>query len=254
MCINSLFLLHAVLVLQPQDCSAIWTSALKWLGRSSKNNINTLVKRDVNRNVRWRHFPDYNKRLVSWDRKSPNIVFSFGLLPEVTNERQAIENNFDLYSYVNWNTASIFVSTTKTQTKIYNGKEQDYVWTPRNIKDIYQYEIFAPGGIDVNPTLTRKYNKWYNQHEVAFPGGIRKEFIRSVRVYNENGHLIQVLENPYFIKPMGALPDIKCKNKGILREWSPESELMAVIQLWHVTYASNNPMKEIGEVKKTGCN
>jgi hypothetical protein len=46
-------------------------------------------------------------------------------------------------------------------------------------KSGYNYYIDAPGGVDVNKTIGDQH-KWADQVEVAFPGGIRTEFVIGV--------------------------------------------------------------------------
>lgn len=72
------------------------------------------------------------------------------------------------------------------------------VWQRRAIQSAFhrfQYGVFAHGGIDVN-ALLGNYN-FSNQNEVTFPGGIRREFIRSARQYGGT-RLVAIWDNPYF--------------------------------------------------------
>lgn len=62
-------------------------------------------------------------------------------------------------------------------------------WQPRGFNQ-FEYEIFAFGGIDVNYVLGSNH-RYANQHEIAFPGGIRREFIRSAREYDADGRLVR---------------------------------------------------------------
>lgn len=69
---------------------------------------------------------------------------------------------------------------------------------------MFEYEIFAYGGIDVNFVLGQDH-QFANQHEIAFPGGIRREFIRSAREYS-GATLIRIWDNPRFdnmLNPQG---------------------------------------------------
>ncbi|MFW5436847.1 scabin-related ADP-ribosyltransferase [Paenibacillus apiarius] len=119
---------------------------------------------------------DTRQRLLRWDRRPPNEVLESGFIPQVSNENPS-QQDTDLFGYVKSNTPSVFVSTTKTKFK--DGKRYQ-PWTPRSSARgiIYQYEIFAPGGIDVNNSFGDR-SPWPNQYEVAFPGGIRPECSRT---------------------------------------------------------------------------
>ncbi|WP_179193189.1 scabin-related ADP-ribosyltransferase, partial [Bacillus thuringiensis] len=158
---------------------------------------------------------DTRQRLIRWDRRPPNDILLNGLSPHVTNENPDL-NQTNLYNFVESNAPSFFVSTTKTQIK--NGRK--YAWTPRsaNSGTIYQYEIYAPGGIDVNQSFGTN-SPYPNQYEIAFPGGIRPEFIRSVRQM-ENGKVKRVWMNPNFRDP-GELERIATQSKTPVVEWRP---------------------------------
>ncbi|MEI4789247.1 RICIN domain-containing protein [Bacillus sp. FJAT-53060] len=159
---------------------------------------------------------DTRQRLLRWDRRPPNQILRDGFIPQVIQEAPSVQET-DLYRYVDSNTPSIFVSTTKTRYK--DGKRQQ-PWTPRSSARgiVYQYEIFAPGGIDVN--VFGDQSPWPNQIEVAFPGGIRPEFIRSVREL-QDGRIQRVWINPYFSDP-GELEGIAASSRTELVNWYPD--------------------------------
>ncbi|MGG3789108.1 RICIN domain-containing protein, partial [Paenibacillus larvae] len=157
------------------------------------------------------------QRLLRWDRRPPNEILVNGFIPQVINETPNLQDT-DLFGYVKSNTKSIFVSTTKTKYK--NGKRYQ-PWSPRTRDNgvIYQYEIFAPGGIDVNNSFGDR-SPWSNQLEVAFPGGIRPEFIRSVRELH-NGRIQRIWINPNFQGP-SDLEGISASSKTSQVMWHPD--------------------------------
>ncbi|XP_031638854.1 pierisin-like, partial [Contarinia nasturtii] len=146
---------------------------------------------------------DRRQRLIRWDRRGPNEIFHHGFIPHVTNERPSFEET-NLFSYAQSNVSSFFVSTSKTRF-YQNGTRRD-VWTPRTsrINTIYQYEIYAPGGIDVNESFGNR-SPWPNQEEVAFPGGIRRRYVRSVREFRD-GRIRRVWINSGFSNLTGLTP------------------------------------------------
>ncbi|XP_045512178.1 pierisin-like [Pieris brassicae] len=143
---------------------------------------------------------DRRQRLLRWDRRPPNEIFLEGFVPIVTRENPDWEET-DLYGFAKNNHPSIFVSTTKTQRN-----KKKYVWTPRtaNRGIVYQYEIYAPGGVDVNDSLLQE-SPWPNQMEVAFPGGIQNIYIRSARELH-NGRIQRIWINPNFLDPNDLEP------------------------------------------------
>ncbi|XP_045512175.1 pierisin-like [Pieris brassicae] len=139
---------------------------------------------------------DRRQRLLRWDRRPPNEIFLEGFVPIVTREDPDWEET-DLYGFAKNNHPSVFVSTTKTQRD-----KKKYVWTPRSANRgiVYQYEIYAPGGVDVNESLLHG-SRWPNQMEVAFPGGIQNIYIRSARELR-NGRIQRIWINPNFLDPL----------------------------------------------------
>ena len=131
--------------------------------------------------------------LVRWDnRHAPRDVFRNGFVPRVSfshayqqNELQAL----DLRTYVASNTDSIFVSTAQRRP---DGR----FWTPRATANNYRYDIFAPGGIDVNPTLG--HHKYENQNELAFPGGIHTRYIFGAVQFDEHRRQYRYHLNPNY--------------------------------------------------------
>ncbi|MGW0846139.1 ADP-ribosyltransferase [Streptomyces sp. NPDC002787] len=97
------------------------------------------------------------------DSRGPAIVFEQGFHP-----RDVIDGQYDIEQYVLVNQPSPYVSTT-----------YDHDLYKTWYKSGYNYYIDAPGGVDVNRTIGDQH-RWADQVEVAFPGGIRTEFIIGV--------------------------------------------------------------------------
>lgn len=156
--------------------------------------INSLIRNQTNffnQNpnipLRWRSNQNRNderERLIRHDTRHPSVIFEQGF--NVRSQDYSVTDfDWDIFTYVNGSYTSIhspFVSTTRTV--LYD----DGIWnewvpypgdTRMDVGDIvYVYEIFAPGGIDIN--LTFGSDTPVSEHnEIAFPGGIRREFIRS---------------------------------------------------------------------------
>lgn len=138
---------------------------------------------------------DRSQRLIRWDLRPPNHIFQHGFYPWVSDSFVDFHDT-NLYDYVEDGTPNIYVSTTRT---LYNREGQPLeTWVPneRNTTHFYEYEIYAPGGIDINATLGER-SPFPDQQEIAFPGGIDRRFIRSVRQYH-NGELVRIWLNPHF--------------------------------------------------------
>lgn len=67
-----------------------------------------------------------------------------------------------------------------------------YTWWPHSSQERWQYEVF----IDVNRSLGGSY-QYSHQEEIAFPGGIRREFICLASHYRDN-KLVGICHNPHF--------------------------------------------------------
>jgi hypothetical protein len=123
------------------------------------------------------------------------------------------------------------VSRSRTSTTNEDGVNRVRIWTPRDLRNIYQYEIYAPGGIDVPLTLGRIGNPFYSQNEVAFPGGIAPQYIRSVRQYDSNGRVSQIIANGGFQNPnLASLPDPMCGPRVATAFISPDKRTMTVVE------------------------
>ncbi|KAK0438169.1 uncharacterized protein EV420DRAFT_1651551 [Desarmillaria tabescens] len=91
-----------------------------------------------------------------------------------------------------------------------NGNFPDEAFTSVTTRHRFEYEIFAYGGIDVNHVLGDGH-QYANQHEIAFPGGIRREFIRTAREYSGT-QLVRIWDNPRFdneLNPRGHIPPLE---------------------------------------------
>ncbi|HEH6434235.1 TPA: hypothetical protein SHT56_003200 [Pseudomonas aeruginosa] len=142
--------------------------------------------------------PRESERLIRWDRRNPNEIFSNGFIPQRSDAWDDSEMN--LSSYVRLNSPSFFTSTTRYIRR--STTNQVYYWTPRNRLDYWEYEIYAPGGIDVNLSLGAN-NPYSNQNEVSFPGGILPRYVRLARHYAPSSTpgssvLDRIVVNPLF--------------------------------------------------------
>ncbi|MEV4685794.1 ADP-ribosyltransferase [Streptomyces kurssanovii] len=99
------------------------------------------------------------KQLYRADGRAPEIIFEQGFHPKAPQTGQ-----YDIEKYVLVNQPSPFVSTTY---------DHDLY---KQWKSAWNYYIDAPGGIDVNKTIGDTH-RWADQVEVAFPGGINRDFI-----------------------------------------------------------------------------
>lgn len=102
----------------------------------------------------------------------PQNIFQTGFIPCVdlaTVIDDPTNPALDLRTFVEQNISSIFVSTTMYV------RNDGRIWTPRNRNNAFRFDIYAPGGIDVNPTIGP--HEFSNQNEIAFVGGIAAEHI-----------------------------------------------------------------------------
>ncbi|MFJ2887717.1 ADP-ribosyltransferase [Streptomyces sp. NPDC087305] len=97
------------------------------------------------------------------DSRGPAIVFDQGFAP-----KDVVNGQYDVEKYVLVNQPSPYVSTT-----------YDHDLYKTWYKSGYNYYIDAPGGVDVNKTIGDTH-KWADQVEVAFPGGIQRQYIIGV--------------------------------------------------------------------------
>ncbi|MGW7283403.1 ADP-ribosyltransferase [Streptomyces sp. NPDC054844] len=97
------------------------------------------------------------------DSRGPQVVFEEGF-----HARDVQNGQYDVEKYVLVNQPSPYVSTT-----------YDHDLYKTWYKSGYNYYIDAPGGIDVNKTIGDTH-KWADQVEVAFPGGIQRQYVIGV--------------------------------------------------------------------------
>jgi hypothetical protein len=119
------------------------------------------------------------------DGRGPATVFEQGFLP-----KDVIDGQYDIESYVLVNQPSPYVSTT-----------YDHDLYKTWYKSGYNYYIDAPGGVDVNATIGDQH-RWADQVEVAFPGGIRTEFIIGVCPVDKKTKTEKMSEcesNPHYV-------------------------------------------------------
>jgi hypothetical protein len=102
-----------------------------------------------------------NEPLYRLDNRPPDVIAQEGFAPRGADT--------DLVRYTQANAPSSFVGTSVADDLF---KNPDF-WDRR-----FQYEIDAPGGIDVNRTLHSSTNLFPGEAEVAFPGGIQSQYIR----------------------------------------------------------------------------
>ncbi|MEU0744135.1 ADP-ribosyltransferase [Streptomyces sp. NPDC006134] len=97
------------------------------------------------------------------DSRGPSVVFEQGFHP-----KDVVNGQYDIEQYVLVNQPSPYVSTT-----------YDHDLYKTWYKSGWNYYIDAPGGIDVNKTIGDTH-RWADQVEVAFPGGVARQYIIGV--------------------------------------------------------------------------
>ncbi|MFF8096824.1 ADP-ribosyltransferase [Streptomyces sp. NPDC016675] len=97
------------------------------------------------------------------DSRGPQVVFEEGF-----HAKDVKNGQYDIEKYVLVNQPSPYVSTT-----------YDHDLYKTWYKSGYNYYVDAPGGIDVNKTIGDTH-RWADQLEVAFPGGIQRQYIIGV--------------------------------------------------------------------------
>lgn len=119
------------------------------------------------------------------DSRGPAIVFEQGFHP-----KDVIDGQYDIEQYVLVNQPSPYVSTT-----------YDHDLYKTWYKSGYNYYVDAPGGVDVNKTIGDEH-KWADQVEVAFPGGIKSEFVIGVCPVDKKTRTEKMSEcesNPHYV-------------------------------------------------------
>jgi hypothetical protein len=118
------------------------------------------------------------------DSRGPSVVFEQGFHP-----KDVVNGQYDIEQYVLVNQPSPYVSTT-----------YDHDLYKTWYKSGYNYYIDAPGGIDVNRTIGDTH-KWADQVEVAFPGGIARQYIIGVCPVDKKTKteiMSDCVSNPYY--------------------------------------------------------
>ncbi|MGW1892562.1 scabin-related ADP-ribosyltransferase [Streptomyces sp. NPDC002004] len=125
--------------------------------------------------VTWR---ESHEQLYRNDTRPPSVIFNQGFAPQDPY-------NPDLDSYVNKSEHSAFVGTT-------NNEAFASKWGAK-----YVYDIDAPGGIDINQTFGPD-SPFSHEDEIAFPGGVRPEYIKGVWEVKPDGSLGKYTANKNF--------------------------------------------------------
>jgi uncharacterized protein YukE len=118
-----------------------------------------------------------NEPLWRHDDRPPSEIFANGFEPWDPS-------NTDLAGFVRRDEASAFVSSTRNEALVWGSQ--------------YRYEIWAPGGIEVNRTLGEVV--FPREAEIAFPGGISPRFISGAHRIGWDGLPIpgSWVPNPFF--------------------------------------------------------
>ncbi|MBN6034102.1 hypothetical protein [Amycolatopsis sp. 195334CR] len=126
------------------------------------------------------------KKLYREDGRPPGDIFATGFEP------RDINGTHNLHDYVGANPPSPFVGTSY----------RDDMW--QYFAEKYQYEVDAPGGIDINATLGPHPLDY--EREVAFPGGLDKRFIVRGCPYAADGKIIadKCVSNPGYVPWRGS--------------------------------------------------
>jgi hypothetical protein len=254
-------LVRQIRVMSNTNAGLFLTAVLAWFTRDFERVINRLDTVNNARAIEWRTdtvtdfrghpVPAAAERLIRWDTRHPDQVFQHGFVPQYAPpEGDALPDQYlNLETYVGQNTPSIFVST----ARYYNQDGRNQRWTPRNIANRFEYEIFAYGGIDINLSLGHDH-QYSNQREIAFPGGIRPEFIRTAREYDGDGRIIRIWANGGFdpsangashSPDLRQFPDPVCGSRIPVVYWTgPNSNRHD--ELRRDTMSAVEPMREDG--------
>lgn len=127
---------------------------------------------------------DVLRHVYRWDNAPYDFVFTNGFIPRrqggVTD---ATYFNVDLYVHhggrpldIRRETNYSFVSTTLNSGWVPSLRSGD---PPR---EVYRYEIYAPGGVLISETLGKRY-QYPSQDEVCYTAGIAPQYIRSAQLF-----------------------------------------------------------------------
>lgn len=236
------------------DAHLVAPAQLQWVRDAAVGDLNSRLQQQLtrhpdasNRVIEWRMdtvtdfrgqtVPASSERLLRWDRRHPDLIFSQGFRPRST--AAWISSEMDLHDFVNRNVESIFTSTSRTVQREVSGAARVQIWTPRDIRNSFQYEIYAPGGIEVGLSLGTA-NRFPNQNEVAFPGGILPRYIRTAREFDSDGRLVRIWANGGFTNPnLASLPNPICGPSVPVKTWTgPEDRTITVL---------NDPLADQGD-------
>ncbi|KAI0716331.1 hypothetical protein C8Q76DRAFT_794654 [Earliella scabrosa] len=145
-----------------------------------------------------------------WTNLHPSIVFDSGFIggANISDDTPLDTKLYNVAAQLTTKgrQSSIFVSAVKRVPTVTpsipseSDSEKLVSWRPsrrskalRVSEFIFEYEILAHGGIDVNATL----NKSFPHEQIAFPGGIRRQFIRAAREWR-GSQPVRLWVNPYF--------------------------------------------------------
>ena len=235
-------------------------SVVSRLAESAVFLLHNLIRSTWNPNLEtdspvWRNSrdsADERELLLRHDSRSPDSIFHEGFRPR--NDLQSPYNfvwNLQNYAAGRYrNRDNPYVSTTRPTVDAQGRIVQQ--WTPNSFyATTYVYEIFAPGGIDINASLGNG-SPYPEQAEIAFPGGIRREFIRSVRVYGDRGmgELVEIITNPHF-QGQSNLPEITIPDGVKVRSWAGDNHSLRNISDIDTKDDSDpiDPMKVPGTLK-----
>ncbi|PQA97107.1 hypothetical protein B0A69_03425 [Chryseobacterium shigense] len=206
----------------PGNTNGAQAAAVDWIRNIAFLELSNLLQQfaRINMNyyqLNWRpQVNDTRQRLIRWDRRPPNQIFGEGFVPFVNTQPRAIEAN--LPHYVSTNSPSIFVSTTQTFDE---GRRWWVPYDMRYVAVYYAYEIYAPGGIDVNASLGE--HEYDDQNEIAFPGGIQSQYIRSAIEYRST-NIYRVWINPRFRGPENLPPVGRYSSAGQIQWYDNHPE------------------------------
>ncbi|KAG6861834.1 hypothetical protein C0995_011131 [Termitomyces sp. Mi166 len=194
-------------------------ATVSWLPNDTCRVLQNIVSRidQDRRSIMFRRgVESSSEQLIRWDRRPWTVIFEHGFEPREgrIDALPPTAQAFTLSRYVNQNDPSIFVSTSHLSTWVPDG-------LPSTIADndyLYRYNLYVPGGIDINIAIANINPRRRRQQEVVFPGGIKPRFIHSVDVYScgalrtwqEQGGVLplpdQTVMNKHFRPMIGPSP------------------------------------------------
>lgn len=134
---------------------------------------------------------DISRHVFRFDRTPYEFVFQNGFQARVEADTP-VEIYCNLEHYVHHGGRPL--DTRRPTNHVFTSTTLSSSWYPiverGNTEIIYRYEIYVPGGILVAQTLGDRY-QYPAQDEVAFPGGIAPQYIRSAQLFEltNNGYV-----------------------------------------------------------------